>query len=126
GLDDDDRAGAQGGPKKKQKGPKRRDFSHLPAKDALIELLKEERTCPGCGQPLAEMTDTEDSEQIEIDVKAHRRVIRRRRYRKTCTCPGGQTTTAPAPAKLIPKSVLGTSVWVEILLAKYYNHQPTE
>jgi transposase len=72
------------------------------------------------------MTDTEDSEQIEIDVKAHRRVIRRRRYRKTCTCPGCQTTTAPAPAKLIPKSLLGTSVWVEILLAKYFNHQPTE
>jgi transposase len=126
GLDDEDPAGPQGGPKKKQKGPKRRDFSHLPAKEEVIELPKDERTCPDCGQPLAEMTDSEDSEQIEIDVKAHRRVIRRRRYRKTCTCPGCQTTTAPAPAKLIPKSLLGTSVWVEILLAKYFNHQPTE
>jgi transposase len=126
GLDDDDPATAQAKPKKKQKGPKRRDFSHLPAKEEVIELPSEERTCPGCGQTLAEMTDTEDSEQIEIDVQAHRRVIRRRRYRKTCTCPGCQTTTAPAPAKLIPKSLLGASVWVEILLAKYFNHQPTE
>jgi transposase len=72
------------------------------------------------------MTDTEDSEQIEIDVKAHRRVIRRKRYRKTCTCPGCYTITAPTPPKLIPKSLLGTSVWVEVLLAKYFNHQPTE
>jgi len=32
GFEDEDRAGAQGGPKKKQKGPKRRDFSHLPPK----------------------------------------------------------------------------------------------
>jgi transposase len=126
GLDDDDPATAQAKPKKKQKGPKRRDFSHLPAKEEVIELPSEERTCPGCGQTLPEMTDTEDSEQIEIDVQAHRRVIRRRRYRKTCTCPGCQTTTAPAPAKLIPKSLLGASVWVEILLAKYFNHQPTE
>jgi transposase len=126
GLDDDDPATAQAKPKKKQKGPKRRDFSHLPAKEEVIELPSEERTCPSCGQTLPEMTDTEDSEQIEIDVQAHRRVIRRRRYRKTCTCPGCQTTTAPAPAKLIPKSLLGTSVWVEILLAKYFNHQPTE
>lgn len=126
GLDDEDPARPQVKPKKKQQGPKRRDFSHLPAKEEVIELPMEERICPGCGQPLREMTDSEDSEQIEIDVKAHRRVIRRRRYRKTCTCPGCQTTTAPAPAKLIPKSLLGTSVWVEILLAKYFNHQPTE
>src|SRR5271169_6558334 len=33
GLDDEDAAGTPGGPKKKQKGPKRRDFRHLPAKE---------------------------------------------------------------------------------------------
>jgi transposase len=126
GLDDDDSAGSPAKPNKKQKGPKRRDFSHLTAKEEVLELPEDERTCPGCGKPLQEMTDTEDSEQIEIEVKAHRRVIRRRRYRKTCTCPGCQTITAPPAAKLIPKSLLGTSVWVEILLAKYFNHQPVE
>jgi transposase len=125
GLDEDP-DGPPTGPKKQQKGPKRRDFSRLPAKPEVVELAEEERTCPGCGKPLREMTDTEDAEQVEIEVKAHRRVIQRRRYRKTCTCPGCQTITAPAPAKLIPKSLLGTSVWVEILLAKYLNHQPTE
>ena len=128
GLNDDDETNAkpQDKPKKKQKGPQRRDFKHLPVKEEVIELSPDERTCSQCGQPLREMTDTEDSEQIEIDVKAHRRVIRRQRYRKTCTCPGCQTITAPTPPKLIPKSLLGTSVWVEILLAKYFNHQPTE
>ena len=126
GLDDEDAAGPQAGPKKKQKGPKRRDFSHLLGKEEVVELPEDERHCPGCGKALLEMTDSEDSEQIEIEVKAHRRVIRRRRYRKTCTCKGCQTITAPAPPKLIPKSLLGTSVWVEILLAKYFNHQPTE
>ena len=72
------------------------------------------------------MTDTEDSEQLEIEVRAYRRVIRRKRYRRTCTCPDCQTITAPVPPKLIPKSRLGTSVWVEIFLAKYFNHQPIE
>jgi hypothetical protein len=33
------------------------------------------------------MTDTEDSQQIEIQLRAHRRVIRRKRYRATCDCP---------------------------------------
>ena len=114
------------GAKKKQRGPKRRDFSHLPAQEEIIELPADERLGGTCNQPFAVMTDTEDSEQIEIDVKAHRRVIRRRRYRKTCTCEGCYTITAPAPPKLIPKSLLGTSVWIEVLLAKYFNHQPTE
>lgn len=130
GFDDKDLSqtdsSAAPGPQKKQHGPKRRDFSHLPGREEIVELPKDQRSCPTCHKPFAVMTDTEDSEQIEIEVKAHRRVIRRRRYHKTCTCPGCQTVTAPVPAKLIPKSVLGTSVWVEILLAKYFNHQPTE
>src|SRR5882724_10760255 len=85
GFDDKDSSESQG-PKKKQRGPKRRDFSHLPAKEEVIELPAEERLCSICRKPFAVMTDTEDSEQIEIDVKAHRRVIHRRRYRKTCAC----------------------------------------
>jgi transposase len=124
GFDDKDSSESLGA-KKKQRGTQRRDFSHLPAQEELIELPADERLCPTCNKPFV-MTGTEDSEQIEIDVKAHRRVIRRQRYRKTCTCPGCQTITAPAPPKLIPKSLLGTSVWVEVLLAKYFNHQPTE
>ena len=28
--------------------------------------------------------------------------------------------------KLIPKGLLGISVWVEILIDKYYSHRPTE
>jgi transposase len=126
GLDEEDPTGPQAKPNKKQQGPKRRDFRHLPAKEEVIELAEDERTCTGCGKALLEMTDTEDSEQIEIEVKAHRRVIHRRRYRKTCVCSGRRTITASTPAKLIPKSLLGTSVWVEILLAKYFNHQPIE
>ncbi len=130
GFDDKDPAeassAAESKPPKKQKGPKRRDFNHLPGKEEFINLPEAERVCTACGQPLVEMTATEDSEQIEINVKAHRRVLRRRRYRKTCTCPGCKTLTAPPPPKLIPKSLLGTSVWVEILLDKYFGHRPTE
>jgi hypothetical protein len=85
GLDDEDQTdpsppdGSQAGPKKKQQGPKRRAFRHLPAQEQCVELPKDERICPTCRKPLVDMTDTEDSEQIEIDVQAHRRVLRRRR-----------------------------------------------
>lgn len=78
GFDDKD-SSASPGPTKKQRGPKRRDFSHLPAQEEVIEFPANERLCPTCSKPFVVMTDTEDSEQIEIDVKAHRRVIHRQR-----------------------------------------------
>jgi transposase len=107
-------------------GPKRRDYSRLPVHEESRELPPERCVCPRCGRPWLPRGDTEDSEQIEIDVRAYRRVIHRRRYRRTCTCDGPRTLTAPAPAKLIPKGRYGISVWVEILLDKYLTYRPTE
>lgn len=107
-------------------GPKRRDYSHLPAVDEPRELPEDQRTCPKCGQALSP-SDAEESELIEIEVRAYRRKIRRRRYRRTCRCADcPRTFTAPAPPKLIPKGPLGVSVWVEILIDKYFSHRPTE
>lgn len=108
-------------------GPQRRDYQHLPVRTALVELPPEKCCCPHCGQPYGERPETEDSEQIEIEVQAYRRVIKRKRYQPRCRCVGPwQIVTAPAPAKLIAKSRYGVSVWVEILLDKFVSQRPTE
>jgi transposase len=122
---------SQGPPRKRGQqpnnpGPKRRDYSHLPVHDEFRELPPEECVCPKCGEPLLVRGDTEDSEQIDIEVRAYRRVIHRRRYQRTCTCEGPLTLTAPSAPKLIPKGRYGVSVWVEILLDKYFSFRPTE
>lgn len=115
------------GQRSDQPGPGRRDYQHLPTRTELIELPAAERCCPQCGQPYAEREETEDAEQIEIEVKAYRRVLRRRRYQPRCRCTGPwRIVTAPAPAKLIAKSRYGVSVWVEILLDKFVSQRPTE
>ena len=117
---------ARRGQRSDRPGPKRRDYSHLPVVEDPRELPEDQCACPHCGAAFAP-SDTEDSEQIEIDVRAYRRVIRRRRYQRTCTCPvGPRTVTAPPAPKLIPKGLLGVSVWVEILLDKFFSHRPTE
>lgn len=116
----------QRGQRKDRPGPTRRDYSHLPVVEELRELPEEQRVCPQCGAAFSP-SDTEDSEQIEIEVHAYRRLIRRRRYRRTCTCANGPRTVTATPApKLIPRGVLGVSVWVEILLDKFFSHRPTE
>ena len=114
------------GQRKDRPGPQRRDYSHLPVVEDLRELPEEQRTCPQCGAALSP-SNTEDSEQIEIEVHPYRRRIRRRRYQRTCTCRNcPRTVTTPPAPKLIPKGVLGVSVWVEILLDKFAGHRPTE
>ena len=107
-------------------GPKRRDYSHLPVREKILELPAEQCVCPDCGQPFVSHGYTDDSEEIEIEVSAYRRVIRRRRYRRTCTCDGPTTIMAAPAPKLIPKGRYGVSVWVEILLDKYFGYRPTE
>src|SRR5438105_3438263 len=108
-----------------QPAPRRRDYRHLPAREQFIDLPAADQICPHCGLP-RKACGTEDSEQLEIEITVYRRVIRRRRGQRTCGCPGPRTVTAPPAPKLIPKSLLGVSVWVEILLDKFASYRPTQ
>ena len=107
-------------------GPRRRDHSHLPAVVEDRDLPGDQCYCQRCGRSFAPVSGTEDSTILEVDVKAHRRVIRRHRYRPTCTCgvQAGIVTAPPAP-RVIPKSRVGVSIWVTVLLDKYLFYRPT-
>jgi transposase len=108
------------------KGHGRRDYSHLPAVTELSDIPEDQRVCTNCGLPFEEFPGTEDSEILEIDVKAHRRVIKRKRYKPTCSChcnPG--IITAPATAKVIDKAIYGISIWTTVLLDKFLFLRPT-
>lgn len=99
---------------------------HLPVIEEVYDLPKESRHCPFCGGNYKEFPGTDDSEEIIINVEAHRRVIRRRRYKRGCSCSGTPPIiSAPAPPKLIPKGKFGVSVWVMVLIEKYLSYRPT-
>jgi transposase len=106
--------------------PPRRDHSHLPAVVEDCDFDEAHQACPHCGVPFAPFPGTDDGEILEIDVRAYRRVYRRRRYRPACRCDGlPRVLTAPPPPKLIPKSHLGVSVWVTALLDKFAFGRPS-
>jgi transposase len=106
--------------------PARRDYSHLPVRTEVRVLAPGQACCPCCQQPFAPAGFDEDSSVLEIEVKAHRRVIRRRRYRRVCTCPDQPIIwVAPAAARVIPRSRFGVSIWVTVLLDKFLYHRPT-
>jgi transposase len=107
-------------------GPRRRDPSHLPAVVEEHELPAAQCRCQRCGRPFAPVGGTADSTILEVEVRAPRRVLRRHRYRPMCT--GGAhpgVVTAPPAPRVIPKSGLGVSVWVTVLLDKYLSYRPT-
>ena len=106
-------------------GHGRRDYSHLPVQEEIFGLDKS--VCPHCGCPYQEdpFLGTEDSELVEVEVRAYRRKVRRKKYKKGCQCqeiPG--IITAPGPSKLIDKGKLGISIWVTLLLEKYLYQRP--
>lgn len=108
-----------------RKGHGRRDYNHLPSREQELSLSPEACVCSHCGLPFNEFPGTEDSEAVVIDVQAYRRVLHRKRYTPSCTCPGNPgIITAPLPPKLVPRSKIDISVWVHILIEKYHYQRP--
>jgi transposase len=114
------------GQQRGQRGHGRRDHTQLPVAEEIRDLPEAAQCCANCGLPFVPFPGTQDSEVLEIEVRAHRRRIGRRRYRPTCQCGcnPGIVTASPEP-RLIPRSILGISIWLEVLLDKYLFYRPT-
>ena len=82
--------------------------------------------CAHCGLGWRIFPGAEDSQILEIEVKAYRRSVHRRRSKPACQCdrlPG--IITAPPPGKLIARGKFGISVWTTVLLDKFRYGRPS-
>ena len=101
-----------------------RTQSDLPVRHEDVDIDKAH--CPHCGLGFHIFPGTEDSQILELEVKAYRRSVHRRRYRAACQCarlPG--IITAPPPSKLIARGKFGVSVWTTALLDKFLYGRPS-
>jgi len=111
------------GHQKGQPGHGRTERPELPIVEETIELS--ENCCPQCGEDYLPFPGEEASEIFEIEVRAYKRLIKRKRAKKGCRCastPG--IITAPVAAKVIPRSPYGISIWEQVLLGKFLYAQP--
>ena len=76
------------------------------------------RLCAGCGKPYV-ANGARVSSIVEIEVSAHKRVIRRPRWRRRCDC----ASSPPAP-RLFAGTPYGTSVWARFLFERYACFRP--
>ena len=93
-----------------------RTEEHNPAAEA--------RTCSGCGKPYV-ANGAEESGLVEIEVRAHRRAIRRPRWRRACDCAASPAEAlAPPVPRLFDRTSYGTSVWSRFLYEHYACFRP--
>ena len=84
------------------------------------------RRCSGCGKPYAAV-GVEESALVEIEVRAHRRVIRRRRWRRSCRCASSPAEVSAPPApRLFANTAYGASVWSRVLYERYACLRPLQ
>ena len=87
---------------------------------------KAARVCAGCGKPYAAV-GADESALLEIDVKAHRRVIRRGRRRRTCDCASSPAEVSAAPVpRLFANTSCGVSVWSRVLYERHVCLRPVK
>ena len=125
-------SGSQSDPPKRKRGAQRGHQGHprkkrprLPVVEQKLELSEQEKRCGRCGNPYGAFPPRSSS-RIEYKISIYEVHFECERRVKTCGCsqsPG--IVEAAVPPTLIPKSHYGTSVWLEVLLAKYYLQHPT-
>ena len=99
--------GAPGHGRTQRLGLEERREELIPPPDACV--------CTRCGQPYAP-NGVEESTLVEIEVKAHKRVIRRQRWRQSCRCASSpMEVSAPPAPRLFRATPYGISVWARLL-----------
>ena len=104
-------------------GHGRRDRSHLETEERVIDADPGQRCCAECGEPF-EFLGTEDSEQVDWQVKITRILWRRRRYRRRCPHPGPRTICAPPPARPVPKGLFTAGFLARLAYEKHVLGRP--
>ena len=80
--------------------------------------------CPCCGKLYWE-NGFHNSEVIELQVRAHTRVIRRNRFLRACTCSSSpREVSAPPLPRLFTNTPYGISFWACFLFERYACHRP--
>ena len=108
--------GAQGHGRTSRPALDEREEVHNPPPDA--------RVCACCGKPYV-ANGARVSSLVEIEVSAHKRVIRRPRWRRGCECASSPAEVSAPPApRLFAGTSFGTSVWARFLFERYACFRP--
>jgi transposase len=115
-------------PEKQQ--PKRRQHpgrqglpAGLPRVERVIVCTPEQCACEACGQAKA-VIGYDVSEQLDVEPAKYFVLVTKREKRACKHCEEGGVAAAPAPARIIEKSLVSDRVVIDTVVAKYSDHLP--
>jgi transposase len=106
-------------------GHGRTDRSGLPISETIPLEIAGGCACAKCGKAYVQLPATEDSALAEIAIMLHQVVYQRFKYVSQCKCEGKKIVVAPPPARLYPRTNVGNSLWVYLLVQKFLHAVPT-
>jgi transposase len=95
----------------------------LPRVERVIACTPEQCTCKACGQATA-VIGYDVSEQLDVEPAKYFVVVTKLEKRACKRCEEGGVTAAPAPARIIEKSLVSDRVVIDAVVAKYSDHLP--
>ncbi len=111
------------GQQRSSKGHGRTDNSSLPTDETFLEPAT--CACTTCGKPFRQLEETDDSPLVDIEIQLLKTLFRRRKYVTQCACNGKKIVTAKPPAKLYPRTSIGNSLWVHLVVQKFLSGVPS-
>jgi transposase len=114
-------------PAKQPQSRKHPGRQHLPAGlprvERVIACTPEQCTCKACGQAKA-VIGYDVSEQLDVEPAQYFVVVTKREKRACKRCEEGGVVAAPAPERIIEKSLVSDRVVIDTVVAKYSDHLP--
>jgi transposase len=108
---------------KNRKHPGRRELpAHLPRVERVIACTPEQCVCKGCGKDKA-VIGYEQSEQLDVEPARYFVLVMRREKRACRNCAEG-VSAAPAPERIVEKSLVSDRVVIDTIVNKYSDHLP--
>ena len=110
--------------KPRQKHPGRQELpADLPRRERVIACAPEQCTCQACGKPTV-VIGYEQSEQLDVEPAQYFVLVTKREKRACQSCGEGGVAAAPAPVRIIEKSLVSDRLVIDTVVAKYSDHLP--
>ncbi len=90
-----------------------------------IDLDAKQQCCETCHKAFKLLPGTDDSTIAEYETMLTLLKYHRAKYARQCKCPGPKIITAPAPPRLYPRTTIGNSLWVHLVVQKFLFGMPT-